>query len=207
MFVKDALLNRLERIYMQWRGIGKIMFIPILANYIVMPCSIFLLSQKADQYDVADLAWNQVVLFIPLMSVWWIVLVLEKCINVNGEIFHLYESKKWLDVIFYFFLYMILSCPAAVFLMTQWEDEFDAAFFVEMAARCFFSVCLVYMLCYVTKSIVLSFVSILGFHLFIDGRLLTILERFRLENTISVMGYLVTGVLCFLIGVTYQKSD
>lgn len=196
----------MERMYLQCRGIGIPMLIPLLANYIIFPLTVFLFAQSADYRGAEEYAWELSSLFIPIMSVWWIILVLEKSLEEQGELFYLYERAKWLDVLIYYIAYILFIIPICLNFMNRWPDEFYMEDFVSLFAQCFFSVCLTYLLCFMTKSVVVSFVTILAFTLYAEGRLYILFERFGMERWISGPGYFVVGIFCLLIGITFQKS-
>lgn len=206
MSVKRRCFIRIERIYLQFRGIGIPMLIPLLVNYIILPLTLFILAKSGDYKGVEEYAWTLAFLFIPLMSVWWMVLVMEKCLDEQGELFYLYEQSKWIDVLLYYLLYLLLIFPLCQYFMNRWFDEFWPADIAALFAQCFFSVCLVYLLCYMTKSVVISFIAILAFTLYINGRLSLLLEQLGMSAWISAPGYSIVGFLCLLLGMTFQKS-
>ncbi len=181
------------------------MLIPVFVNYIILPLTIFALAKCGDYMEAEEYAWTLAFLLIPLMSVWWVVLTMEKCLEEQGELFYLYERKKWVDILCYYVLYSLMVCPLCQYFMNQWFDTFLPSDIAALLAQCFFSVCLVYLLCAVTKSVVISFITVLVFTLYINGRLFTILERFGLHKWVSGPGYLVVGMLCLLISITFQK--
>lgn len=205
MSIKKRSLIRAERIYLQCRGIGAPMLIPILADYIILPLTIFVLAKYGDYKGAGEYALTLSCLIIPLMSVWWVVLVMEKSLEEQGELFYICERRKWVDVLVYYMLYILLSLPLCQFFMNKWFDDFWPEDIAALYAQCFFSVCLVYLLCYMTKSVVISFITILAFTLYINGRLALLLERFGMSNWISGPGYMVVGILCLLLGITFQK--
>lgn len=205
MSIKERCIIRAERIYLQSRGIGIPMLIPVFVNYVILPLTIFVLEKSGDYMKAEEYAWTLAFLLIPLMSVWWVVLIMEKCLEEHGELFYLYERKKWVDILCYYSLYCLMIYPLCQYFMNRWFDEFWLSDIAALLAQCFFSICLVYLLCVITKSVVISFATVLAFTLYINGRLFTILERFGLNNWISGPGYLVVGILCLLISITFQK--
>lgn len=206
MNVRDNLSAFIEKIYLQCRGMGIIMCMPIAVNYVILPFTVFVLERNSDIYDSVTLVWNQLSLFIPLMSVWWVVLILEKNLNETGELFYLYEKTKWLDIIVYYVMYLLIMLPLCLYFMNRWPGEIDFYNYGELFAQSFFCVCLVFLLCFLTRSIVFSFVTILVFNLFIHGRLYFILQRFGAAGWISGGGYVMVGLFCLLLGVSFQKS-
>lgn len=206
MHVKNILSAYIEKIGFQYRGMGSVMLVPLAINYLMLPFTAFVLERSSDIYDSVTLVWNQLSLFVPLMATWWVILILEKSLNEAGELFHLYEKTKWLDVIVYYILYLLSVLPLCLHFMNKWPDDIYLSDYGEIFAQAFFSVCLVYLLCFLSRSIMISFVTVLIFSLFIHGRLYLILERFGATAWISGFGYVIVGILCLLLGVTYQKS-
>lgn len=205
MSIKERMITRAERIYLQFRGMGAPMFLPILADYIILPLTIYVLAKSGDYRGAGDYAYTLAFLLLPMMSVWWLILVMEKCLEEEGELFFLYERGKWVDVLWYYLTYLLLILPLCQYFMNRWFDTFWLSDIAALLAQCFFSVCLVYLLCFMTKSVVISFVTVLAFTLYINGRLFTILEQFGLYQWVSSSGYLVTGIVCLLLGITFQK--
>lgn len=205
MYIKQGFMNRIERIKLQCRGIGMPMLIPLFFNYVILPLSVFILASSGDYQGAEEYAWRLSFLFIPIMSVWWVILVMERSLEEQGELFYLYEQRKWVDVLLYCLAYFLLITPLCLFFMNQWPDEFYPEDFITLFTQCFFSVCLVYLLCMMTKSVVISFVTILAFTLYIDGRIYYILERYGVENWTSGGGYCIAGILCLLLGMTFQR--
>lgn len=206
MYITQRFMIRMERMYLQCRGIGIPMLAPLLANYIILPLSVFLFARSGDYQGAEEYAWRLSFLFLPIMSVWWVILVLEKSLEEQGELFYLYERAKWVDVLLYYFAYLLFISPLCLHFMARWPDDFYPEAIAMLFAQCFFSVCLVYLLCFMTKSVVVSFVTILAFTLYAEGRLYFLFERFGMANWISGPGYCVVGLFCLLIGITFQKS-
>ena len=200
-----VLKNRIERMKMQCLGIGPLMLLPFLANYLFLPLSIYLLSLRASEDAVATFAWKELSIFFPLMSVWWILLLLERRMQEQGEIFFLYERTGWLDVLLYYVLYVLVFFPLCIWFMNQWSDMIWFYNYLDLLGEAFFLSCWVYLLCHMSGAIVAPFITVLVFSLFLDGRLYMYLERYGMDAWLSAGGYMVVGILCLLLGMTFQN--
>jgi hypothetical protein len=171
----EKIMNRFDRTALQWRGMGPLKYLPFLVCYVLVPVTIYILQSAGTTYHLLDTMWNQIALIYPIMAAWWTALCVEPVMGQEGELFGLYERNKWVDVLIYFVLYDIMIVPVCLWIMNRWPDYIYPEDFIGLFIQCFFSACLVYGIACLVRSVAVSFLAMLIFNLFLNGRISYIL--------------------------------
>lgn len=205
MCAEGRLLNRLRMIWIQWRGMKKIKYIPFLVNYILFPISILALKRLPDNSYPEIYVEQLAFLFIPALSIWWPACILQEYIEGDGaETLRLYEQSKLADVCAYLVLYYICIMPLILCFMNRYP-RIMPEIYLRLFAQCIFSVGAVYMFSFMFQSITAAFIPVLAYDLFAENRIFTLLSRLQIENVVTTGSYVFCGIVFFLIGVTYHR--
>ena len=94
MFTERRLGAWFEKIRLEWRGLGKTKYLPFIVNYIVLPlfvvvCANASYMNKEDYYFAENGSY-----FIPFMSVWWMILILQEYVEgIGSEVIRIYDKN------------------------------------------------------------------------------------------------------------------
>lgn len=208
MSVKEKFEDCWDRMSLQWKGMGITKFLPVFVCYILVPVIAYVIGLHDELNYKADIFWGQVMLFYPLMSAWWPVLMMDISLGADGELFSLYERNKWADVLVCYVAFLMLIAPMCSWMLNQWPDDIDPFAFWDLLSQCFVSVCLVYFLSCCFRSITLSYIVVLILSLFgRGGRVAEILGAFNIdsESAVAPMTFIVLGVICLILGKQSQE--
>lgn len=205
MSIEERLNNRYMHIMLQWKAMKPIKYVPFVTNYILLPITLYLLSKQVGN-DRVDLYFSQLTyLFVPIMSVWWILLILHEHIEGNGaEVLWIYEKGKLFDVLVFWGIYIISLIPGILYSFTLWL--FDFSFYLQIISQSFFYAGAIYMLSFIFKSISTAFIPIFAYNMYADNRIFNILEKVNLKQIQSSGYYFFAGIICFGIGITYHQK-
>lgn len=200
----------MERMLLQWKGMGIVKYVPFVVCYLLVPVTIYILTLYDDAHDYkADIAWGQIMLFYPIMSAWWITLVMEISTNSDGELFYLYEKNKWADALICYVAFLISVLPICLYMLNKWPDDIYPFDFVELFSQCFLSVGIVYLISCFLKSITISFTIMLVFNMFTHGRISDIVDNlsgdYIAQYIFTSIPFLVLGIICLLLGKSAQE--
>lgn len=204
----EKIMNRFDRTALQWRGMGPLKYLPFLVCYVLVPVTIYILQSAGTTYHLLDTMWNQIALIYPIMAAWWTALCVEPVMGQEGELFGLYERNKWVDVLIYFVLYDIMIVPVCLWIMNRWPDYIYPEDFIGLFIQCFFSACLVYGIACLVRSVAVSFLAMLIFNLFQNGRISYILvDNLDLQtgNIFGPAALILTGVIFLILGKEMQE--
>lgn len=205
MCAEGRLLNRLRIVWIQWKGMKKIKYIPFLVNYILLPATILVLKRLPDSSYPEIYIEELVFLFIPALSTWWPVCILQEYIEGDGaETLRLYERSKLADVCAYLLLYYLCIIPLIVCLMNLFPD-IEPEIYLRLLTQCIFSVGAVYMFSFMFHSITAAFIPVLAYDLFAGNRIYRLLESINMANIETSGFYVFGGLVFFLIGATYHR--
>lgn len=204
MSIERKLKNRINRLFLQWKGIGKLMYLPFFVTYILLPLSVYAFGRISEEYDPESYFQELSLLFIPIMSVWWSVMILQEYVEGNGhELLWLHERGKVLDVLIYFILYFVTAYPIIAYSMNIWGIELD--FYLFLFSQSFFYLGVVYVLSFLAKSVVVAFIPIFAYNLYANDRISVILESLNATGIQSTGSYFMAGIICFILGITYHR--
>ena len=126
MFTERRLGAWFEKIRLEWRGLGKTKYLPFIVNYIVLPlfvvvCANASYMNKEDYYFAENGSY-----FIPFMSVWWMILILQEYVEgIGSEVIRIYDKNKMPEMFFYFAIYILSIIPISVFAVKVWKVDVD----------------------------------------------------------------------------------
>lgn len=205
MSFERTITNRLIRIKMQWKAMKRVKYLPFCTNYILLPVTLYLLSKQVGN-DRVELYFGQLsCLFVPIMGVWWIVLLLHEYIEGNGaEILWVYERGKILDTLVFWGLYIISLLPGILYTFTLWLIE--PSFYIQIIAQSFFYAGALYMLSFLFKSVSAAFVPIFAYNLYADNRIYGLLEKANMKFIQTSSYYFLIGGIFLCIGITYHTQ-
>ena len=124
MFTERRLGAWFEKIRLEWRGLGKTKYLPFIVNYIVLPlfvvvCANASYMNKEDYYFAENGSY-----FIPFMSVWWMILILQEYVEgIGSEVIRIYDKNKMPEMFFYFAIYILSIIPISVFAVKVWKVD------------------------------------------------------------------------------------
>lgn len=203
MSVKEKLKIWSERLKLQWRGCGKLMYVPLAVNYILLPVTAYIMARNSMYHDYGNAFVEQMFYFVPVMSVWWIMLIMQEYVEGDGhEVLWVYNKNKVFDVLAYTVLYLISLLPhldIGVFYLDAYIGNFTIIF-----AQCIFYSGVMFVLSMATRSIVPGFVFALAYTLYSGARMNEILEAVHLYSLKSEGGYVFAAVVCFVLGTTFS---
>lgn len=204
MFTERRLGAWFEKIRLEWRGLGKTKYLPFIVNYIVLPlfvvvCANASYMNKEDYYFAENGSY-----FIPFMSVWWMVLILQEYVEgIGSEVIRIYDKNKMLEMFFYFAIYILSIIPISVFAVKIWKVDVDT---IEMfMAQSVFYFGLIIFMTFTFRSILAAVVSVLGYTLLSQSILDEIWEKFRLNDFRDVKGYIFVGVCLLILGIVEKR--
>ncbi len=200
----------MERMLLQWKGMGIVKYVPFFVCYLLVPVTIYVLTlyNDANPYK-AEIAWTQIMLFYPIISAWWITLVMEISTNEDGEVFYLYEKNQWADALICYAAFLVSILPVCLCLLNKWPDDIYPSDFAALFSQCFLSVGIVYLISCCLKSITVSFTVMMVFNMFIHGRISEIVDslsdNYIAQHIFTAIPFLVLGIICLLLGKTAQE--
>lgn len=203
MSFKGKLKLWLERLKFQWQGCGKLMYIPFLVNYIIFGLTVYVIAKNSPNDTVTSVFVTQMYYFVPIMSVWWIMLILQEYVESDGhEVLWVYDKNKVWDVIAYTVFYIVSLLPHLDIGLVYLDVEMET--FLLIFAQCIFYSGVTFALSMMTGSIVSGFVFAIAYTLYIKGRLSEIISAMEMYGLMSKGGYLFAGVIFFILGMTFS---
>lgn len=204
MFTERRLGAWFEKIRLEWRGLGKTKYLPFIVNYIVLTlfvvvCANASYMNKEDYYFAENGSY-----FIPFMSVWWMILILQEYVEgIGSEVIRIYDKNKMPEMFFYFAIYILSIIPISVFAVKVWKVDVDT---IEMfMAQSVFYFGLIIFMTFTFRSILAAVVSVLGYTLLSQSILDEIWEKFRLNDFRDVKGYIFVGVCLLILGIVEKR--
>lgn len=204
MFTERRLGAWFEKIRLEWRGLRKTKYLPFIVNYIVLPlfvvvCANASYMNKEDYYFAENGSY-----FIPFMSVWWMILILQEYVEgIGSEVIRIYDKNKMPEMFFYFAIYILSIIPISVFAVKVWKVDVDT---IEMfMAQSVFYFGLIIFMTFTFRSILAAVVSVLGYTLLSQSILDEIWEKFRLNDFRDVKGYIFVGVCLLILGIVEKR--
>ena len=123
------MVQLMERIYLQCRGMGILFWIPLIGYYIIVPSAGWILGQNPlEDREMLERVTEVSYRFIPLLSTWWMFLVHKEYIEGDGKEI-LYLGKNILGLTIGFFLLNIICCFPSVFLFNRPAERVLELFF------------------------------------------------------------------------------
>ncbi len=194
----------IDRIRIQWKGMGILKYLPLFINYIIIPISVWIYMQVDPEYYM-DYFVEQLVFFVPLLAVWWELLLMQQYIEGEGrELLWIEKSSKIADTLLYLFFYLLTLIPIFLFIINNIPYSEDLMI-VLLFQSFMFSGCF-YMLSMVCASVSVGFVVVFIYALFSGNRISTIVTALGFEGMQSSLFYLTAGVLFFAIGEVYHRG-
>lgn len=204
MYVKRKLTLWLEKIYLQWKGLGKIKFLPFIVNYIVLPIFVLVCAGTSIIYDEGFYFAQHGGFFIPFMSVWWIIMVLQEYVEGTGsEVIRMYDRIKLPEVIVYFLFYLTSMLPLFTIANKCWSTNMDEI--ILIVNQCVFYLGIVYFMIFTFNSILAAIIPILTYTLFSMSIIGDIIERFQINDFRNSLGYVVVGGILMILGIIERQ--
>lgn len=151
--------KNLDTLLIRFKTMGKMAFVPLIVLFIILPV-IFINSYMIDMMQDAVIMMLTSI-FVPILSVWWVLMFLKEFIESDGnEVLFVYGKKSQLSsVIILSVLYMVcvcvLLCVCGIFFPTLF------LWLLCLLMTCVLNVGLAYFLAFLTRSIAITFVPIL----------------------------------------------
>ena len=207
----QSMIMHLEHIYLQLRGVGTLFFVPLIMLYLVVPFIIFIYA-KTSTKSLDVIFVNQCNFFIPILSTWWVFLVMKEYVEGDGnEVLYIENHSKLTEVVGLFVCYDILL---VVFFTVASVFIGDVAFslFLQMSVVSFFYCGLAYVFLYLFKSIAIAFLPMICYSLYCsDGLNATIsffnTSTFWTDPLKYMIEMVIAGGVCFLCGNYLNKKS
>lgn len=179
------------------------MYVPLAVNYILLPVTVYIMARSSMSHKISIAFVEQLYYFVPVMSVWWIMLILQEYVEGDGhEVLWVYNKNKICDVLAYTALYLISLLPhldIGVMYLDVYIENFTFLF-----AQCIFYSGVTFFLGMATRSVVPGFVFALAYTLYSSGRISEIMDAVNLRSLDSERGYLFSAAVCFVLGMTFS---
>lgn len=204
MFAERRLSAWFEKVRFEWRGLGKIKYLPFIVNYIILPLFVVVCA-KASYMNNEDYYFTENgSYFIPFMSVWWMILILQEYIEgIGSEVIRIYDRNKMPEMFFYFGVYLVSIIPVSVFSMKVWKVDIET---IEMfIAQSVFYFGVVIFVTFTFRSILAAVVSVLGYTLLSKSIFDEIWEKFKLNDFRDVKGYVFVGICLLVLGIIEKQ--
>ena len=203
MSIEGKLDYWLSGLWIQWKGMGRLKYLPFIVNYIIIPVSLYI-YWKMDAKYFTDHINEQIFFFIPIMSIWWEILLLQQYVEGEGrELLWIHKQNKLLDIMVYFILYIVSLFPILKFVMDKMDDSYEVI--PLLLAQCFMYTGVVYMFCLIFSSVAIAFIPIFVYTLFADNRISLMLSYDAVGSIQTPMYYMFAGVIFIMFGGTYNK--
>lgn len=205
-----------QRIILMLKSTKALFFVPVVITNVFIPFLNFV-SYRAN--GISDELYNNIIqfsqIFIPFLSVWWVVFILRDFIDSDGNEM-LYVNKKWsllLDFIAIFFVYIIDVIILYIFYIGFFPNmKYEL---IKLLSICIFYFGLMFFASRLTNSITIT-LFILTFYLMANVMIYGLEGVFPLYYTIRAanrqmllcnslpLGF--TGVILFILGVKIRKK-
>lgn len=204
MYVKRKLTIWLEKIYLQWKGLGKIKFLPFIANYIILPIFVLVCARISGIYSKGIYFAQYGSFFIPFMSVWWIIMVLQEYVEGTGsEVVRMHDRIKLPEVIIYFLFYLISMLPLFTIANKYWDTNMDEI--ILLVTQCIFYLGIAYFMIFTFRSILAAIIPTLTYTLFSMSIIGDIIEKLHINDFRNSLGYVVVGVILLVLGIIEKQ--
>ncbi len=124
MRIKRDIVRNLKNIYWQLKGIGIFNLVPVLGLYVGIPLAN--LMAYSINHDMDYLYVNivkQCQIFCPILSAWYVIFVLEHCIEEAGsELLYIRHRNKLPELLLCYLLFQILLLPLFVIYTGMFPD-------------------------------------------------------------------------------------
>lgn len=92
------------------KSMGFLFWIPILINDVLIPSVVYIIKMSANHMCVLQGIYTLTQMFVPFLSIFWIVIHLSKYVDENGnEIFFIKNRIKLLEIIKLYILYIVIN--------------------------------------------------------------------------------------------------
>lgn len=201
----------LEHFFLQLRGVGKWYFVPIVVLYILLPFLIFM-DYCTSTDSIESIFATQCVFFMPVLSVWWVFLVMKEYIEGEGsEVLYLNGHSKLMEVVMLYIYYVIHLIPF-FWVASFFIQGIAIGLFFQMTLASFFYCGLGYLLLYLMKNIAIAFLPLMCYSMY--GSRSNILKVAFLNHAtywVDPMKYaieiIVAGCICFGVGIYLNKKN
>lgn len=153
------LKKHLALTFIRLKTTGKAGFVPLIGLFIVLPA--ILVMNYLSMHGVADLASVMEVIadiLVPLLSIWWVLMVLREYIESDGnEILYVYAGKTQAGTVVTLLL-LYLVCAAVLMFGCALIHPFMALEFFEVALNCILYVGVSYFIVFLTHSVAITFI-------------------------------------------------
>lgn len=203
----------MEHFFLQLRGVGKWYFVPVVVLYILLPILIF-----ADYCTSRDAIKNiestfatQCLFFMPVLSVWWVFLVMKEYIEGEGrEVLYLNGHSKLMEVVMLYIYYVIHLIPF-FWIASFFIPEIAIGLFFQMTLASFFYCGLGYLLLYLIKNIAIAFLPLMCYSMYgsSTGIKVAFLNHasYWVDPAKYAMEIVIAGCICFLAGAYLNKKN
>lgn len=145
--------------FIRLKTTGKARFVPLIGLFIVLPA--ILVMNYLSLHEVDTLASVMEVtqdILVPLLSIWWVLMVLREYIESDGnELLYVYAGKTQAGTVVTL-LVLYLVCAAFLMFGCALVHPFMLLEFFEVALNCILYVGVSYFLVFLTRSVALTFI-------------------------------------------------
>lgn len=153
------LKKHLALTFIRLRTTGKAGFVPLIVLFIVLPA--ILVINYLSMRDVEALSSVMEVtqdILVPLLSLWWVLMVLREYIESDGnEILYVYAGKTQAGTVV-ILLVLYLVCAAVLMFGCALIYPLMVLEFFEVALNCILYVGVSYFLVFLTRSVAITFI-------------------------------------------------
>lgn len=192
-----------ERLIIEWRAMGRTKYLPFIVNYVLTPLGLLVYKRLKEEFYLEYLE-DQIVFFVPLVSVWWSLLIMQQYVEGDGrEILHIRGKGMAADVAAFYGIYIISLIPIFSYVMASMPRAFIVI--PVLLLKSFMFVGIFYMVSVLMGSVSYGFIIVFVLSLFMENRLGTVLRMFGLGLADSAAGYGLTGLICMAAGIFSEK--
>lgn len=145
--------------FIELKATGKAEFVPPVGLFIVLP-AIFVMNYLSMRDVLALASVMEVIadILVPLLSVWWVLMVLREYIESDGnEILYVYAGKTQVGTVVTL-LALYIVCAAVLMFGCALIYPLMALEFFEVALNCILYVGVSYFLVFLTRSVAITFI-------------------------------------------------
>jgi hypothetical protein len=206
MYVERKLNLWIEKLFLQWKGVGKVMYLPLLINYIILPLFCIICGKSSITYDEHYYFIEYGFYFIPFLSVWWILMVLQEYMEgIGHEVIWIYDRHKFIDILTYFILYVIAMIPLFLWVHKYWL--IDNSTIILLLSQSFLYFGITYFMIFTFHSILTAIVPIFAYTLFSDTLLSNLIDTLKIYDFRNTRGYLFIGICLLILGFVRRQKE
>lgn len=192
-----------EKLVIEWRAMGRTKYLPFIVNYLLTPVGALVYKRLKEEFYLSYLE-DQLVFFVPLAAVWWILLIMQQYVEGDGrETLHIRGKSKASGIIAFYGIYIISLIPIFSYILSAMPRALIVI--PVLILKSFMFVGIFYMISILMGSVSYGFIIVFVLSLFMENRLGKVLKLFGLGLADSAAGYGLTGLICMAAGIFSEK--